>query len=337
MKIERMFTVVHKLGPVWWGVCEVVPLFDADGRLLAYCEKGFDYTSGQLPTEIFNHEMMDIDPSDPCQMAGFMSKYGLLGPSIARRGHAIASILDVETLEDAARVDTAYDIYSSHCGRFKPYLHPDEGMLNWYLTVRDSLRREGYAELDRSCLSPYCVDYLGIATAEEAERSFRGLRLSGIVCGALAAFQDIGEIKAYLNGLSCPGEDLALGGEREVEEVIRAADAFLSECLAALTPKIGFVEASDDRGNVKAYRCSPPSYEEELAEQEEGCLQSAIAAQIYNFALDGSKCRVCEYCGRVFVEKYSPHRKGAPRVSTFCSDSCQQSKKQKRYRANHAK
>lgn len=334
MKIERMFTVAHKLGPVWWGVCEVAPLFDTDGRLLAYCEKGFDYASGQLPTEVFNHEMMDIDPSDPCQMVGFMSKYGLLGPSIVRRGRAIANILDIETLDDAARVDAAYDIYSSHCGRFRPYLHPDEEMLNWYLTVQDSLRRGGYAELSRSGLSPYCVDYLGIVTAEEAERSFRGLRRSGIVCGAVAAFQDAREIMAYLNGLSCPGEDLVLGDEREVEEVIRSADAFLSDCLAALTPKIGFAEVSDDEENKKAYRCSPASYEDELAEQEEGCLQSAIAVQIYNFALDGSKCRICEYCGKAFVEKHSPGRKGTPRISTFCSDSCQQSKKQKRYRQN---
>lgn len=337
MHIERIFSTVHKLGPIWWGVCEVVPLFDADGKLLAYSERGLCHGISQLPTEIFNHEMMGVDPSNPNEMAAFMSKYGLLRPCTADRGRAIASILDVQTMEDATRTEAMYGLYASQCGCFKPWLRPDAEMLSWYLAVRDALRREGYAEMSRSNLNPYCVDYLEIATADEAERLFRGLRRSGIVCGAVAAYQDASEIMAYLNGLSCAGEVLTLSDEREVEEVVRGADAFLSGCLTAFTPKIGFVEVSDDENNGRVYRCSLASFEDEFAEQEEGCLQSAIAAQIYNFALDGGKCRVCDYCGKVFVEKRSPGRKGAPRISAFCSDSCQQSKKQKRYRQNHAR
>lgn len=333
MRIERVFNIAQKLEPVWWGVCEVVPLRGEDGRALAYCERGLPRGLSELPAEMFNHEMMGVDASDPDQMAAFMSDYGLLGFRPERRHRIVPSILDIEGPDDVRRVDETYGLYESHCGRPCPWRSLDEEMVAWYASLRDALRREGYSEISRDGLNPYCADFLYLMTAEEVRESFECLLRSGLACAAVAKYQEVNEVRDYLNGLSyCKRSLFDLGDERETVEEVRRLDRFLVGRLAGMTPKIGFIEVAGEEGGEGAYRRGPASYEDEFAESEGGCLDLAIALQIYNFAQDSSRCKVCDYCGKVFVEKRSPGRKGAPRVSSFCSDSCQNSKKQKEYR-----
>lgn len=336
MHFSRRFTIAQKLNTLPWVAHAVRPLYDQDGELIAYAElfEGEDLLS--LPVEMFRHVMEGVNPDDPRQLAAFMSEFGIIG-SRTYRGNELTSrrprereciinrLLELESVEDARRVEERYRLYASVTGGHDAWVRPSEAMLQWYLSLRRSLESAGYRAKAPGDLNPGDVRYLVLVTAQEARRAFDCLFEAGCVAQVLALPEE-------KRGVKWAGdvEGAVLEGR------IRSSDEYLNSCLKPLSPKIGFVASSDP--SLVIDPATPASYEmldESIADVqgEIGGLEEAIAIQIYNFSLEASNCRICLYCEHPFVEKYSPDRKGKPRsTSDYCSDKCQKAAKAKRSR-----
>ena len=336
MYIERCFTRQDPLQPITWFASAITPLFDNNGSLLAYCEKPEGRELTELPEEIFHHRMKQIDPDDIEQMISFMSDYGILGAStysgsdlISRRPQKrwsiLNALLDVHDLQDACAIEKRYRLYESVSDKPNAYRRPDDEMLKWYLDLQSALKDAGYQKKAAGDLNPGGITDLILVTPNEAKRAFEELRLAGSLAQALAVSDNEQEIARLV------GEESL----NAVSDQLRTSDDYINSCLRPYSPKLGFRRTDDPSKNISP--CAPSSLDDEFSrayyEGEEGCLEEAIAIQIYNFALNGSEARRCEHCGEVFVNKYSPERKGSARsTSDYCSDKCQKAAKAKRAR-----
>lgn len=335
MYFSRRFTVAHKLTPLPWVAHGVVPLYDEAGSLLAYVETfdGVDRTD--LPVEMFRHVMDKVDPSDPDQMTKFMSKYGIVGSAVydgselisrrpEKRQNVLNAILDIKGLLDVAAIERRHHLYGSVNGNPNAWVCPSDETLRWYLAVQDSLKRAGYAVKDSGDLNPGDITYLILVTPQEAQNAFNSLHEAGRTARVIAAPNNQ-ETAAWITVMD----------PAEIDEAVRLSDGYINSCLMSLTPRIGFVRERDAASPIPPE--FPASYEDEGSGQywngERGGLEEAIAAQLYNFALEASNCRICPHCLEPFVEKYSPGRKGTARsTAEYCSDGCQKAAKAKRSR-----
>lgn len=343
MRFRRSFNIAQKFAVEPWEVFEVVPLRDREGRILAYCETKYRETRDSLPLEVFNHEMRDrkLMGHDSEALAGFMSEFGLLGVDRSGRSHTVVEILNIGRDGTVSEVEGRYGFYERYASRDEVLLTCQE----WYEDVRRALMERGFVpSADDSVLNPKDGSALGcaFATAEEVERSFDGFLGFADALAVLSRGADDREIAALLkgdgSGPSAPdwASGFSVESVDDLLEWFEWRNEFLNEKLCAFSPRIT-LECVDDDGSTR-----PFGFEGERVANAEaeaiGCLDLAIALQLYNFALDLDKCKKCDYCGKPFVEKRSKSRKGPARsTSSFCSDECLNRNKMKEYRLREKK
>ncbi|MBQ9004073.1 MAG: hypothetical protein IJ087_19695, partial [Eggerthellaceae bacterium] len=89
--VRRVANIYDDFKPVLWSLGKVEVLRNSDGEAIGFYymwapyKKGIDIKSyrDDLPSEIFNHQLKDLNADDPDALAEFMTEYGMIFDSWA--------------------------------------------------------------------------------------------------------------------------------------------------------------------------------------------------------------------------------------------------------------
>lgn len=306
--------------PLPWSVYEVVPLYAADGSLLAYCERGSERMRGNIPTEMFNHEIRILDRGSDEELTRFMSEFGLIGVSFRDHARETVHVMDVKSVEDALKTD-------EECGFHKGF---DEGSVwvgspearyEWYQEMQGAAAHAGLGWLGSDSLNPRVAEDSKFVTPDEVRRFL--VELDGSVKASCALFES--------NSFSAIAERLGIPESDVWGELERVAN-FINEPLRKMSPRIGFAVFDDDgeeNGTIGA--CG----------DSEGSFDLALLLQVGRFASSRGRQQTCAQCGVVFVERRDEKRDGKARggkshgENAFCCAKCRNRFSQARYRERH--
>ena len=308
--IRAAFSIERIFKPWPWGVTRVIPLRNDIGELLAYVEphNWNPIIRRDLPTEIFNHELKELNLDDYLAVSDFMSTYGLIGITTDKQSwhpdDSVSMILfsDVHTAESYA--DAPFD-YIGYLLKLRDKDRLDHNTVHdYFIDLRNALKR-------------LSIEEGRIVTPSDVEFAVNNLLSAARLAKAFMQTDDPQKLA-----------DLANGGNPDVFENFWSTCECLNKYLEGMSPQFGFVE-------IHKGVPSDPTFV--LSRNTAGSFEQAAALQIWEFALKGcnDSYRVCSECGEIFVTRRSTAtrtRKPSEKSKAFCCDKCKNRYRQREYR-----
>ena len=307
-RIERTFSTSETFEPRPWLLSKVRPVIDDEGKVLAYCGMESSETAGtrsDLPTEIFNHQLKDLDLSNSCAVADFMTVYGMIGwhgTSRYNMGfYLMNSRYDFSNYVSILKFEEDYN--------FEVGLNPvEKDALTYYQGLLKGLHQV-VSEEDNSLSRINCI-----VSNTELSQSVWKLQRCVRIAKAIMQSDDPSEIARLA--------DVSLS---ELDREIQDSDAHLNFLLREVSPKIGAKKIVDGKVHSLLHNG--------LTLDELGSFEQAVALQLWEFALKGGSYRICKECGEVFQQKQSKARKSTARSdSDFCCEKCRNRFTQREHR-----
>ena len=303
-----------------WQVPEVRVLEDAQGNPLAFVALseaiGCSRRRHGLPTEFFNHQLVELDYRDPYKLAAFMSEYGFLGKTLGGSSLSRNIVRALEELDETSR--ESIRAFEEHFG-YMPNAYPSEGPVDWdgvfdhYYALKRAVARLDAKLEEAQSDSPLTarLGVCGLVSIKRAEYLYEDWLFAAAHIKALVQFHTPQELAAAL------GED-----EYCVVRNCLNATRIVQRHLVEVHPVLGVLDVTEGQAMMAHDGGSLGSFEE------------ALALQLWNFTLEAKGgFRLCKECGQVFVHKQGKSRSGASRSSSqFCCDRCKNRYAQREHR-----
>jgi len=317
--LRRVANIYDCFKPVLWSFGDVSVLTDEEGYAVGfYCKKA-DRIRKDIPVEIFNHQLKELDLNDPDELAAFMSEYGTIFDSWRDSASEMArynKFIDIQRYgrPDKDRIDNEKIAIGSPINLTPPSM----GRLATRELWLDECERMRRFEADGwNGYEPrlFLVSYEEVV--ENIELIFEIVRL------AKAATQSQDEdMVARLAGI-----------DREIffDESLYL-DQMLNGLLHVFQPKIGFQYVVDGEEGEPTYHCDLFDIHD-YAGSSSASFMNAVALQIRDFNINGCKARQCAECGEIFVVKQTfKQSKRSHSDSMFCCDRCKGRNAQRKHR-----
>jgi len=313
-QIKRAFSIGETFEPRPWMLLEVFPVKNEEGDILAYCGMESPKIAGirsDLPTEIFSHQLKDLDLSDVYAVADFMTTYGMIGSYSAGR-YDMGFYLESGRfdLSDSKGILDFEGVYCFESGIISTSLNPiSENHFTYYQDLLKGMQQIVDKERDGSLQSIRCI-----VSDIEVKRSVWELQRCAKITKALVQTSSLSKIACLLK---LP--------EDRVRHEMQESDEYINYLLRGVFPEIGIKEVSNDSEVVASH--------EGLTLDKVGSFEEAVALQLWEFALEGGSYRTCKECRQVFQRKQSDSRKSTARSdSAFCCDRCRNRFTQREHR-----
>jgi len=313
-QVKRTFSIGETFEPRPWMLLEVFPVKDEEGKILAYCGMENPEMAGirsDLPTEIFSHQLKDLDLFDVCAVANFMTAYGMIGSYNAVRydmgfylehGH-----FDLSDSKGILDFENAYHFESGIIATGLSLI--SENHLTYYQNLLKGMQQIVDRERDGSLQSIRCI-----VSDVEVKRSIGELQRCAKITKALVQTSSLSKI-AHLVGVSAD----------RVRHEIQESDKYINYLLRGVFPEMGIREVSNGKEVVTPH--------EGLTLDKVGSFEEAVVLQLWEFALEGGSYRTCKECRQVFQRKQTNSRKSTARSdSAFCCDRCRNRFTQREHR-----
>lgn len=321
--VRRVANIYDDFKPVLWSIGEVEILRDESGNALGFYYNGKLRGKGwrdDIPAEIFNHQIKDIDNASPEAKSAFMTEYGMIFDSwpgaIDEMAQYCKSVnirkwgtLSIERLDALISQIDSYITAGPHTsqGRFQTR----------DLWKAEYERMKWYAENGWDDYEPR----LFLVSCEEVQENI-DIVFNLVDLAKAAAQSEIEREVAELAGI-----------ERcDFFDEILYLDQVLNGLLHVFHPKVGFQYIVDGKAGEPTYYC-------DLLDIHEGdgpmsaSLMNAIALQIRDFNIHLSDAHQCAECGEIFIIKQTTRATSrAHSDSKFCCDKCKNKNTQRRHR-----
>ncbi|MDR1358328.1 MAG: hypothetical protein LBJ48_03100 [Coriobacteriales bacterium] len=298
----------------------------------------------ELPCELFNHELKDIDLKSPEALAEFMSEFGLVFSneesmekhrSLYEKGGDLIETWETLCSMTSSIRQKGYAFLRSHTLRLKVNLdHLENLYLNgetlevdkrWLSTAQAKVEML-YFETDFGRSLPpdpsfkiqYPAGYFNpgqlayLVSIEEVQRILYRFQECVEVAKVLHQTKELEVVSTMLK------RDKA-----ETLEYIKELDIFLANYLRNLTPNIGFICKS---GPEEGKPVLPGKI-------FEASFSNALALQIQDFNLNDSHYKHCKECKVLFFDRRTEGRKNKPHSDAkFCCEPCRRRFAQREHR-----
>ena len=327
--VRRVANIYDDFKPVLWSLGKVEILRNDAGEAVGFYymwapyKKGFNIKSyrDELPSEIFNHQLKELDVDDPEALADFMTEFGMIFDSWAGNIDEMAQYNRFVNVECYGRPSVeGIDAMIRLEGSFiTPRAWHTNCRYDTKLLWQEEYKRMlTYAENDDwSSFEPkrFLVSYGEVR--ENIELVYEMVKL------AKAASTSEEEIPL--------AEALGIDRAGLFDEILYL-DEMLNGLLHVYHPKIGFQYIVDGVAGEPTYHCDLYDIHDSDGAMS-ASIMNAIALQLRDFNIHLSDAHQCAECGEIFIVKQTTRAtRRSHSDSKFCCDKCKNKNTQRRHR-----
>lgn len=349
MNLRPVLSIDGVFQPKQWRIGEVVPIFDKNGDLLIYARHIEQSVRNSLPTEIFHHQLKELDLHNPWEVAAFMSEFGMFGNHSRvevdfydYRGTDLKDILlslmkfHPERVPVHTKAKKIFDWHESDFEEIERAFFPGgmesslRSAMQEQFMPRERELLEGLDETDpdMSMFSESGSLSCSSVTPSMVKQEYEQLMTSAFVADALVSEPELIQNDA---GEFFERKGISASWICDLEHFITFGLAGLNEYINDISISVGYFS---EKTNEPIF----PGHSFMF-----GTLEQAIGLQIQEFLFhamhDG--CFICSHCGQVFAQKQSGStnaRKRRPSANTdaFCCVKCKNARHSRKHRESPA-
>ena len=310
--------IAHEGTSVRWPTPEVATL-EVDGEVVGFYwpDQMFKGQRDKLPTEIFNHQLVDLDVNDAQEVARFMTEYGVIfapwsgyGEEMGRFNKFINDCWLPTKKRTKGQIRSMMKSFDDVCDPWHEktrQLWKDEygRMLELEYDYEPRLFMVSYDEV-KACVA-FIEDYVAITTA---------LRDSNGTADDIAAKLDAGA-----------AERLGIISGNDAVNTIALYDNCMRDMLRPFHPDIYL--SCDDGIDL-----SDGGFWYTLDRLHEMSLMNGLAYQLFELNARIEDTRHCKECGRLFLYRQTKGKltQRSQSSSLFCCDKCRNRNTQRKHR-----
>ena len=330
-KDEGEYVLVNSIETLFeakpWRVPTVRVLRDSEGNPIAFAAISSSAHQTKfrkaLPAEFFNHQLIDLDYSNPNKFASFMSEYGFIGASDRQnsrcnKSHRRTKLsnkieeIDPTSTESIDRFEEDFGYMALHYPSELGYALHREQICDHYKELKTAFKKASKQLSDaQKNASPLERAVIGeLISIDRAKYLFEDWLYCSKHIQAILLNRTVADLAKALN------ED-----EYVVIRNCRGARNILQRHLEEAHPRLDIFNITENDWITGG-------------DADLGSFEQALALQLWNFTIEAKNgFTVCKECGNAFVHKQTKSRKGNSRsTSQFCCDKCKNRFTQRKHR-----
>lgn len=328
-----------------WKVGKVIPIYADNGEVLLYAQYPDTTFRYSLPTELFHHQLEELDVNKPEDVASFMSEFGMFGnmedEGMVNRNDVIRSL---------------WHLGSSYIPKeWKPW---ETGVSlddrDWHLDEQIHMK---VGEALDTAISEQLLPSWEKGNAHDDPRihqymmSLKPINARCSVVMAVTPYQVVAEYVFLMIATIASDELVSHSGNwrqrlSDLEGKVGISITDITEGIVSINDDMSFIDSGlkvlNNYLNAMPPRVGYILTDVEIAvfpgsEKDLGCFENAVCLQmqefVHNAMHDGHY--ICSRCGRVFAKKQSKAgrtRKPVPGTDVFCCDKCKAAMHSKKHR-----